>query len=66
MSLRPTTVERAFQLAREGNNAAEIRRRLAKEGYPDGAAQLAGRSIKAQLRQLCADALAEAPPTDEA
>ncbi len=60
MTSRPTTVERAFQLAQQGQGAAEIKKRLSEEGYSDAAAQLSGPSIKSQLRKLCSEALSNA------
>ncbi|HLY06335.1 MAG TPA: hypothetical protein VKR31_11365 [Rhizomicrobium sp.] len=54
---RPTTLERAFELARTGNYSGigEIREVLQAEGYPRN--QLDGSlSLQKQLRKLCADA----------
>ena len=54
MPLRPTALERAFELARSGDYARpqDIRARLNAEGY-DGA-QIEGPSLLRQLRELCA------------
>lgn len=53
MTFRPTTLERAFALARTGDYAsiAEIRAQLKAEGY--AAQQLEGPSLLRQLRELC-------------
>lgn len=58
MTLRLTTVERAYQLARSGECAtvSEIKARLRSEGYGDVAGQLYGPTIQRSLRQLCAAA----------
>ena len=54
----PTTIERAFALARAGEcaNVAEIRQRLRSEGFDQVEAHLAGPAIARQLRDLCMDA----------
>lgn len=53
---RPTTLERAFELARTGNyiGIGEIREALRAEGYV--LSQLDGPSLQKQLRKLCVDA----------
>lgn len=53
MTTRPTTLERAFELARTGDylGIAEIRAQLKAEGYSLG--QLEGPSLMRQLRELC-------------
>jgi hypothetical protein len=53
MTSRPTTIERAFELARTGDcsGIAEIRARLKAEGHNIG--QLEGPSLLRQLRALC-------------
>jgi len=53
---RPTTLERAFELARTGDYAGigEIREALSAEGY--ALSQLDGPSLQKQLRELCANA----------
>jgi hypothetical protein len=60
MTLRPTTLERAFQLAEEGDcrTIPEIERKLQDEGYPRG--QLQGDTLRAQLRGLLRGALRQA------
>lgn len=52
MNKRPTTIERAFELAKSGRyvSAQEIRKVLATEGYQ--AHQLVGRSLHEQLKEL--------------
>ena len=60
-------LERAFELARTGRyrRVQEIRDRLRQEGYQNANYVLAGPSLTAQLRQLCAQSVeAEAPMTD--
>jgi hypothetical protein len=54
----PTTIERAFTLARSGTCAsvAEIRSRLKSERFDQVEAHLAGPSLNRQLRALCEDA----------
>ena len=53
MTLRPTTLERAFTLARTGEYAgvSEIRAQLKAEGY--AIQQMEGPSLMKQLRELC-------------
>ena len=55
---RPTTIERAYELARSGECATitDIKKRLDKEGYPDAGGQLYGRTLQTELRRLCAEA----------
>ncbi len=54
MNARPTTVERAYQLAGGGECAtvAEIKTRLSKEGYGDAQMQIQGAALGAALRRL--------------
>ena len=56
MTSRPTTLERAFTLARTGEYAgvSEIRAQLKAEGY--AMQQMEGPSLMKQLRELCAAA----------
>lgn len=56
MSFRPTTIERAYQLARSGECATvgAIKDRLKAEGFSDIAGQLYGPTIQRALRELCA------------
>jgi hypothetical protein len=51
----PTTLERAFALARSGEcaNVNDIRQRLRSERYDQVDAHLAGPAIARQLRQIC-------------
>ncbi len=55
MNHTPSTLERAFELARSGEcaNIAEIRTRLKRERFDSVEAHLQGPSINRQLRQLC-------------
>ena len=54
MHIRPGTVERAFELARESQimTVEKIRRKLKAEGYVDWEFQLSGREIRRQLQAL--------------
>jgi hypothetical protein len=58
MANRPSTLERAFELARAGNAITEIKRLLRAEGYTDAEAQLYGPSLVAALKRVRADAAA--------
>jgi hypothetical protein len=62
MNSRPTTIERAYQLAKSGDCASvtEIKAKLRSEGYTDAPGQLYGPTIQRSLRQLCAEAKAAA------
>jgi len=55
MPARPSTLERAFELAGSGQygSISEIRHQLKIEGFHDAATQLYGRSLAAQLRKIC-------------
>jgi len=54
----PTTLERAFAIARSGTCAtvAEIRLKLKRERFDQVEAHLSGPSINRQLRALCEQA----------
>jgi hypothetical protein len=54
----PTTVERAFALARSGRfaNVSDIRLALKRERFDNVEAHLAGPSLVRQLRALCEEA----------
>jgi hypothetical protein len=54
----PTTLERAFDLARSGTCATvnDIRQRLRAERFDQVDAHLAGSAITRQLRDLCVEA----------
>jgi len=56
MNSRPTTLERAFDLARTGDylSVADIRAQLKTEGYL--LSQLEGPALIRQLRLLCQEA----------
>ncbi len=62
MSERPTTLERAYELARSGECAStrEVRGRLYAEAFADVRAHLHGAAIQADLRRLCQAATASA------
>lgn len=53
MTFRPTTLERAFELARSGLYAGvpELRKQLKDEGY--AMSQVEGPLLTKQLRDLC-------------
>lgn len=55
MTHRPTTLERAYQLAESGEcrNVSEIKKRLQSEGYDRIADQLYGRTVTNALRDRC-------------
>ena len=55
---KPTTLERAFELARSGEctGVAQIRVRLRAEGYRDGQPHTSGQSIRKQLDKICVEA----------
>ena len=55
MSLKPTTIERAYELARDGacRTVTEIKQRLQAEGYDRVRDSLYGQSLNADLRKLC-------------
>lgn len=59
-----STIERAFELARSGSchNVQEIAHRLKRERHDSVEAHLAGQSIRRELRRLCQEARAGAPP----
>lgn len=58
---KPTTLERAFALARSGGCASvdDIRRQLKLERFEQVDAHLAGPSLMRQLRLLCETARAQ-------
>jgi tRNA G26 N,N-dimethylase Trm1 len=55
---RQSTVERAFELARDGQcrSVDDVRRKLAKEGYESVDAHLMSAAIKTQLKAAIAAA----------
>jgi hypothetical protein len=57
MTFRPTSLERAFQLARSGECATitEVKQRLRDEGLSSN--QVEGPVLTRQLRDLCAAAM---------
>ena len=58
MTFPPSTLERAFELARTGEclNLSEIRQRLKRERHDQVDAHLQGHAISRQLRALCEEA----------
>lgn len=65
-SLRPTTLERAYQLAREGRcrTVSDIKQALSSEGYDRIQDALYGPKLSADLRKLCQQHYV--PPAGEA
>jgi hypothetical protein len=63
VTAKPTTLERAFELARTGkfHSVEEIRKRLLKEHHDQVDSHLSGPMIRRQLRRACTDARAAAP-----
>lgn len=61
MTYPPTTIERAFDLARSGEYATvgDIRQQLRAERFDQVEAHLAGPSLVRQLRALCVEARAD-------
>jgi hypothetical protein len=55
MTFRPTTIERAYELARAGDCAhlSDIRARLKREGFADVPGQISGPTLLSALRRLC-------------
>lgn len=64
MNFPPSTLERAFELAKSGEYAGvpEIRAQLKKERFEAVEAHLQGPSITRQLKALCEEAQRENPP----
>lgn len=58
MTIRPTTIERAFELAQSGRylKLQEIKRQLKAEGYADVDGQLYGLSLRKQLERISGEA----------
>jgi hypothetical protein len=63
MNDRPTTLERAYQLARTGSckGVGDIRAQLKREGFPDIPGQLYGPTLARALNRLCQAANGLAP-----
>jgi hypothetical protein len=55
--VRKSTIERAFELAREGSclTVQQIRKQLSIEGYPAVHAHLGGAAIVKQLQEIMRD-----------
>ncbi len=68
MTTRPSTLERAFELARSGECAStsDIRLRLKRERHDQVEAHLQGAAISRQLRLLCEEARRARPPAESA
>lgn len=66
-SHRPTTLERAYELAREGRcrTVSDIKQALSSEGYDRIQDSLYGPTLSADLRKLC-QANYVAPPDENA
>lgn len=58
MSVKLTTIERAYELARSGGfrRTGDIRIQLAREGFEEVDARTSGRSLMADLMMLCKQA----------
>jgi lactam utilization protein B len=58
MPYRPTTIERAFELAQSGTvySVTELRLALKREGFADGRMHTDGHSVQRQLSALIAAA----------
>lgn len=67
MQYRPTTLERAYELARSGRcrTVSDIKQALASEGYERIQDALYGPTLGAALRKLCLEHYA-APAADPA
>jgi hypothetical protein len=61
MTSRPSTLERAFELARAGHAITDIKKMLRAEGYMDAEAQLYGRALAASLKRARDEAAAATP-----
>lgn len=61
--VRPSTVERAYQLARSGECAdiEDVRKRLRAEGFENLRSHLQGRSVSKAIRELCVAAYTGPP-----
>ncbi len=66
-SLRPTTIERAYELARSGacRTVGDLKQRLSSEGYERVQDALYGPTLTAALRKLCQEHYI-APDEDDA
>ena len=66
MNSRPTTLERAYELARSGECAtvSDIRDRLKRERFESIAGQVSGRTLTEELRRLCREATMETPAAE--
>lgn len=66
MTSRPTTLERAYELARSGScrTVTEIKLQLQSEGYERVRDSLYGQSLNTDLRKLCQAHYITPPATD--
>ena len=63
MTFRPTTLERAYQLAESGacRTVSEVKQALQSEGYDRIQDSLYGGTVTAALRKLCQENFAGGP-----
>jgi len=68
MSFRPTTIERAYQLAESGacRTVGDVKQALKNEGYDRIQDSLYGGAVTAALRKRCQDNFVAPDETDEA
>lgn len=68
MELRPTTIERAYQLAKNGGcrTVSDVKRALSAEGYERIQDALYGPSLTSALRKLCQENYVAPPVEDDA
>jgi hypothetical protein len=57
--MRPTIIERAYELSRRLPTLLAIRKQLSREGYESVDTQLAGKEIRRTLRRKCREAAAQ-------
>ncbi|RZJ17301.1 MAG: hypothetical protein EON91_09915 [Brevundimonas sp.] len=67
MSFRPTTIERAYQLAESGacRTVGDVKQALKNEGYDRIQDSLYGGAVTAALRKRCQDNFVALDETDE-
>jgi len=67
MTFRPTTLERAYQLARGGEcrTVSDIKQKLQAEGFERIQDSLYGPSLTSALRKLCQEHFTGAPSVEE-
>lgn len=66
MTFRPTTIERAYELAKSGScrTVGDVKAKLQAEGHERVQDRLYGSSITSALRKLCTENYV-APPEDD-